>query len=386
MTDKSLKLTEHKETKKTLTSKHKVIIILVTSCVVVLLAIAWALWYNYQNNNSRILGRAAKQLLTAKNVSFDGTTMRISVSGSGTPDMNMEYTFTKFGMSSQNDVGFESEMKIKSGVVTMKVGVDAVYSHEGDVYFRLRGLSSTLKAIQSVSSDSSETDQAMVAAMEEISDQWIRISKSTLDEISGDTQIGTTIHDAYTCLIDNDSAELSDNDVKQFIDEVAGADFFSAERIGSDELDGRKAWQYDVSMDFDNYSSFIEAYENVEAMQPAMECSESLSSLLTGLGSDESLTTYTLSGETIPLSQGTLWIDKSTLEPFRFQVSGSNPMYYDEYSEYGYSYPSAYMSFMFDFHVQLNPDEQNLIKVPTEFVDFEDLSEGLTQLVSTATI
>lgn len=330
-------------------SRAKLVVVLSIVGVLLLAGIGFAIWcFAYKNSDAKILGDALNKTLTAEGpIAFDGTVTFTDKSSRDGDQVVVNLSYIGDDSVMQADVDFIAtidDTEIQAGA--------SIIGAQDDMYIKLNGLDELISSI------SGESASDMGINLDNVSDQWIHISADTIDQLN--QQSSSIEYEQFASCVNNQNDRVRNNTSMrdQFIDTVKDGDFFIAERLDSETVDGRDAYKYDLTVNTDNAQQFANQVMGTDLINGYVTCFEDL-----GLSTDDltdDIDTSDFDTETAPDTTFSFWIDKKTHEPLRF-----NLVMGDDEAE-----------LVVDFDVNLSSDAA-MPTAPTDYVEIEDVLEEL---------
>jgi hypothetical protein len=329
--------------------KKKLALVIILSILGVLLlsGAGFAIWFvSYLGSDAKILSDAFQKTLATKNLSLKG---EVTVEDD---DVN---TDNKFSLSLESrtidqTMFMDADLDAKVQGMSFNVGSSVLYAESGNLYVQVKNLDKMLK----------ETGLSQYLSgldVSQYSDKWIRIEKSLLDQY--EKQLSANSDNEVTECMENVSNKITEdkNIRSDLLKAINSSEFFSVERYGVEDVNGRQSIKYNLTINSENAKLLGDQLATVEVISEIADC---VDGDVDELGTELNDMVEQIDDEDISV-EFSFWIDKENHEPTRFIVNASG----------------SDVIARADFAVSFNPE--SLPSEPTTYIDIEDLVYNISR-------
>lgn len=237
--------------------------------------------YYVPNKPESMLAEAINNTLQAKQMHTDGT-ITADVDG----------VSMKFALKGQSDLA--AHLASGEGTLTFN-GVDfsAEFRYVNDnLYFKIgdletvKSLISTYAAFYSEGESAAQINSLVDSVSKSLSNQWILVDSTILKQANAD------------CILNTDTL-FTEDDVKLLQKQYKKDPFAKVTKHGSEDVDGKAAEKYDLTVDDDKATEYVESLRDLSIMKKAEKC--------TGQNPASGNT-----GKTNDHSSVSIWVDKAS--------------------------------------------------------------------------
>lgn len=226
------------------------------------------------NKPENVLKAAIQNSLQEKQASFEGSI-----------DVKDSSSSAKIKFSGAVDqTAKTSQVKVDATLSGVSASVEARYIDK-NLYFKLGDLSNLAKLAGSYSP---EIGTAAKTISDSLSNQWLEVDSTLLDQLGG------------SCVLDANS-QFTDTDIKLLESQYSKHQFSTIKSSGTDTVNGQKATKYELSLDDDKMAAYLKDLGGLSMIKALKACD-------TGLNADSSTFSSLADHDQTPL---TVWVDGS---------------------------------------------------------------------------